>query len=76
MAFVDGDRVVAALTEDVDLAGVGDGGGATDWRHRPVIDENAACVIAADHDAVIGAIAENGELARNRGKNRGSRHSK
>lgn len=68
VGFVDGDRVVAALTEDVDLVGVGDGGIATGRFHRAVVDQDATGLVAADHNAVIRTVAEDGELARNRGK--------
>jgi hypothetical protein len=74
VAFVNGDRVVTALTEDVDSGGVVDGGFATNRFHVPVIDQDAAGLVATYHEAVIRAVAENGELPRNRGKHRGNRH--
>ena len=42
VGFVQGDRVVAALAEDLDQCGVRDGGGAAEDGDRAAVDENDA----------------------------------
>ena len=49
------DRVVAALAEHLDLAGVGDRGRSAQDGHGAAVDEKIAGRVAADRDGVAGA---------------------
>ena len=71
VGLVEGDGVVAAVAEDLDQPGVGDGGGAAEDRDGAAVDEDVAGRVAADGDRVVLVVAEDGEDADHGGEDGG-----
>src|SRR5262245_6817747 len=61
--FVERERIVAALTEDLNHGGVGDGGCAGLNRHGAAVDQNGPGRVAAGRDHVVESVAELGQHA-------------
>ena len=61
VAFVERDRIVAALAEDLNLSSIGDRGCAALDGHGSRVHENLPSSIAAGHDRVINLVAELGQ---------------
>src|SRR5262249_21819448 len=64
VGLVQGDRVVAGLTEDLDQRHVGDRGCPAQNVDSPAVDEDPARRVPADGDRVVLSIAEDGKRAR------------
>ena len=60
VGFVERDRVVAALAEDLDLSGISDRSCAALDGYGPPVHENLPSSIAAGHDRVIEGVTELG----------------
>ena len=59
VGLVQGEVVVAAQAEDLDQAGVGDGGLPAQDRYGAAVDQDRPGRVAADHDGVVLRIADN-----------------
>ena len=76
IGFVERQRVVAALAEDLDQAGVGDGRGAARDRDRAAVDQNGSGRVAARRDRVVEAVPEHRQQAAGRQKSCCDRHGR
>src|SRR4029077_20212160 len=62
--FVDRDRVIATLAEQLDEIGIGDGRGATNNRNGAAVDQDVSGHIAASRDVVAGGVTKHRQHAR------------
>src|SRR5205823_5555407 len=73
VGLVERDLVVAGLAEDLDERGSGDGRGTARDGNSAAVDEDVAGSVAANNDAIVKTVADNGQDARAGNERRGHR---